>query len=116
MKSLASLLVILSLVGCSTFTQKEVLVQNVYVVRSASAAQKTIPPYNDPIDVSKATQIDLSKWIVASEKRTWELESLIAELIKFYEQPVTEADRAKLAADVKAAATKASEQKAAEGK
>lgn len=111
MKTLASILILLSLVGCSTFTQKEVLVQNVYVVRSASSEQKTIPPYTAPIDVSKATQIDLSKWIVSSEQRTWELEAIIAELIRFYEQPVSEAERAKLDASKKEAEAKASKGK-----
>lgn len=86
----------LALSGCDTFVKKEVLIQNQYIVRTATADQKVVPPYPAAIDIMTADQIALAKWISASEERTWRLESIIKELVDFYEMPVSQAERDKL--------------------
>ncbi len=89
MKIVLILSAVFFLVGCSTMTKQEVVTKNVYIVRTAVEDQKRVPPYPSAIDVSTANQLELAEWIAASEKRQWDLESIIDELIKFYEKPVT---------------------------
>jgi hypothetical protein len=81
--------------GCSTFTRKEVVVETKYVVRQASAAQKSLPPYPAGIDVKSANQLDLAKWITENEERQMRLERIIEELIKFYEKAPTKEETEK---------------------
>ena len=105
MKKHIIILSALLLSGCSfssMFVQKEVVVETKYVVRTASAAQKEIPPYPQAANPETANQLDLAKWIRDSEQRTWRLESIIEELVKFYEAPVTEEERKKLEEKTKA--------------
>lgn len=89
MKKLILILSLLSGCATSTFQNKEVLVQNAYIIRTATAEQKTLPPYPTPIDVTKADQTALAEWIVESEKRQLDLESIIRRLIEFYEAPAS---------------------------
>lgn len=77
----------LLLTGCETFTKKEVVVKTEYIVRSASNAQKELPPHPTPINIQSATQLELAQWIVETEKRMLDLESIIKRLIEFYEKP-----------------------------
>jgi PBP1b-binding outer membrane lipoprotein LpoB len=95
MKYLVAIIAALMLTGCfGTFeTKRDVVTETKYVVRTASAAQKQIPVYPAPIDVQTANQLELAQWIIANEKRQMDLESLIKELISFYEQPVTKEEK-----------------------
>ncbi len=96
MKALV-LVMCVALSGCALFQKKEteVVTRTQYVVRTASPAQKALPPQPTPIDVTKATQLELADWIVRTEKRMLDLESIIARLVEFYEKPVTEAEKPK---------------------
>lgn len=92
---LASILAAVFLTGCGTsgFLRKEVVVETRYIIRQASEAQKQLPPNPPPIDVSKATQLDLAEWIAQSERRTLDLEDLIRRLIEFYERPLKDDEK-----------------------
>jgi hypothetical protein len=96
MRSLLLIPVLLALVGCETFVKRETVVETRYVVRTAVEDQKRLPPYPPPIDVKTASQLELAQWILASEERQWRLEAIIAELIKFYEKPVTKEEQDKV--------------------
>jgi hypothetical protein len=89
MKRLLLIAVVLALTGCDTFVRKEVVVETHYVVRKATDQQKTLPPYPAPINVITADQIALAEWIAQSEKRQYDLESIIQRLIEYYEQAPT---------------------------
>lgn len=89
MKIVLILAAALLMTGCDTLVKREVVTKNIYIVRKAIDDQKRIPPYPPAIDVSTANQLELAEWIAASEKRQWDLEGILAELIKFYEKPVT---------------------------
>jgi hypothetical protein len=82
------LILAIALSACATVPEKEVVVETNYVVRTASADQKKLPPYPDPIDVKTADQSQLATWIAASEDRQRQLERITLELVKFYEAPV----------------------------
>lgn len=78
--------------GCASSrieTQKEIVIEYQYIIRTASAAQKAKPAYAQDINVKTATQLDLANWIKSNEERASRLESIIDELIKFYERPMT---------------------------
>lgn len=96
MKALVIVLCV-ALSGCALFEKKttEVVTRTQYVVRTASPAQKTLPPQPAQIDVTKATQLELAEWILQTERRMLNLESMIARLVEFYEKPPTEAEKAK---------------------
>jgi hypothetical protein len=83
------------LAACGTLGQvrTETVVETRYVIRQASAAQKQLPPNPAPIDVSKATQLDLAEWIAQSERRMLDLEDLIRRLIEFYERPLKDDEK-----------------------
>lgn len=98
MKVILVLLLALFVSGCGT-VKHEVVTKNIYIVRTAIDDQKRLPPYPTNIDIETATQVDLAEWIAASEKRQWDLESIIAELIKFYEQPAGESAAPSLVED-----------------
>lgn len=96
MKALMIAVLAASLTGCAfpdAFVRKEVVVETHYVVRKATAEQKKLPSQPEPIDVDTADQSALADWIVRSENRTMDLESIIKRLIEFYEKPVTDAER-----------------------
>jgi hypothetical protein len=78
------------LAGCSSVPkERTVYVPKVeYVVRTAPEALKQLPPYPEKIDVMKADQLTLADWLVKNEQYILGLESLLRELIKFYEAPV----------------------------
>lgn len=86
MKWFIIILACVFLPGCETFVRKEVVVETKYVVRKATAQQKTIPPFPAPINVATADQLALAEWIAQSERRQYDLESIISRLIEFYEQ------------------------------
>lgn len=75
--------------AASKETVTKVVTEYKYVVRTATKAQKTLPNYASPLDVSKSTQLDLATWITKNEERQLRLEAIIKELIDFYEQTVT---------------------------
>ena len=106
MKALLTLMLAGVLSGCAMtdgFVRKEVVIQTEYVLRKATDQQKAIPPQPSPIDVNTADQSALAEWIVRTEQRMMDLESIIKRLIEFYEKPVTEAERKKLEAEKPAA-------------
>lgn len=86
------LLLILCLVisGCAStsFKDTKVVTETHYVVRTATAQQKELPPYPANLDINTATQTDLANWIAENEDRQLKLELIIKELINFYESPV----------------------------
>lgn len=94
-KTLTSLAVALALVGCANtngFVTKEVVVQYQYVTRTATDQQKRIPPYPATINPTTASQLELAEWIKQSEERQWQLETIITELVRFYEKPFTQSE------------------------
>jgi len=95
MKTAVALLAALLLVGCGTtdFVRKEVVVETRYVIRKASEAQKQLPPMPAKIDPQSATQLELAEWMAQTEKRMMDLESLIKQLIVFYEKLPTEEEK-----------------------
>lgn len=91
MKNIISSIVILcliSLTGCATQKQTEVLVKTQYIVRTAPTQLKTLPAYPAPINVETADQVALAKWINSTDGYIYDLESMITNLINFYEKPV----------------------------
>lgn len=106
MKFLLVPLIVLLLSGCETLVKRETVVETRYIVRTAVEDQKRLPPYPPPIDVKTASQLELAQWITASEERQWRLEAIIAELIKFYEKPVTKEEQDKAKEASKPPATK----------
>ena len=88
------------------FKEKEVVTETVYVIRKATDQQKNLPPMPPPLNVEKADQLQLAEWIVKSEQRMMDLESIIRRLVEFYEKPITEEERKKLEQDKKATTTK----------
>lgn len=98
MKVVTTILLSLVLSGCAitdAFVRKEVVVETQYVVRKATDQQKMLPAQPSPIDVNTADQSALAEWIVQSERRMMDLESIIKRLVEFYEKPVTEEERKK---------------------
>lgn len=87
MKFLLSFFILVSLLGCETNPPK-IVVEKEYIVRTAPSNLKKLPEYPESIDLETANQIDLSNWILLNEERQWKLESMINELIKFYEAPI----------------------------
>lgn len=92
----------LLLAGCVTlpedpYTRVEVVTETKYVIRKASDQQKALPAYPANIDVTTATQSELAEWIAQSERRQYDLESIIRRLIQFYEQAVTPEEKAQAA-------------------
>lgn len=97
MKRLLALIPLVLLTACgTTVTQTEVVVQHNYIVRTASEEQKRLPAQPAPIDVTTANQTHLAEWIVQTEKRMMDLESIIRRLIEFYERPVTQDEKQKV--------------------
>lgn len=95
MKSLALILCAAVLSGCASntgYVNKQVVVQYQYVTRTATDQQKAIPPYPAAIDVATASQLELAEWIKQSEARQWSLESIVKELVAFYEKPFTQTE------------------------
>lgn len=80
------------LTACATTGYKDVqvLTKTEYVVRTATAQQKQIPPYPPNINVQTADQVQLANWIAETEERQLRLENIIQGLINFYEAPVVE--------------------------
>lgn len=102
MKLIAALILTLTLSGCALtdgFVRKEVVTETHYIVRKATDQQKALPAQPTPIDVATADQSALAEWIVRTEQRVLDLESIIKRLIEFYEKPVTEEERKKLEAE-----------------
>lgn len=89
-RMLIAVVAALALAGCDTFVRKEVVVETRYVVRKATDQQKALPPFPTPINVVTADQLALAEWIAQSEKRQYDLESIIKRLIEFYEKAPTE--------------------------
>jgi hypothetical protein len=91
-----ALLFCLLLVGCDSMVRtKEIVVPEYhYVVRTAPAELKRLPPYPPNIPASGATQVDLAQWIRATEERQYRLEGMITTLVKFYEAPAPAASAA----------------------
>lgn len=84
------------LAACGTVPQKpepQVVVKKEYVVRTADASLKAIPPLGPKIDPDKASQADLARWIKDTEEHRLKLEARITTLIEFYEKPVKEEDK-----------------------
>lgn len=114
MKSLITVLMALTLSGCALtdgFVRKEVVVETQYIVRKATDQQKALPPQPAPINVTTADQSALAEWIVRTEQRMLDLESIIRRLVEFYERPVTAEERKKLEAEKPAGAASAAESK-----
>jgi hypothetical protein len=89
------------LTGCTTVTKKEVVIETRYVVRTASEAQKRLPPHPRPINVDTANQAELAEWLAQSERRALDLEAIIRRLIEFYEMQPTEDEKKAVEGDNK---------------
>lgn len=111
MKLLTAALCALTLTACSTFRDVEVVKEYHYVVRQATDQQKNLPPMPEPLDVTTADQSALATWILRSEQRMMDLESIIKRLVEFYERPVNDEERRKLDEEKKAAEAKKAEAK-----
>lgn len=99
MKAIFLICVSCVLSGCALFdpfVKKEtvVITQYEYIVRQADESLKKKPPYPPPIDIATADQMALSYWLLQNENRMLDLEATIDRLIKFYEKPVSEEEKA----------------------
>ena len=81
------------LTGCSTCQERDILIDQNYVLRKAPAELYVIPEY-PTMDVVNATQADVADWVTRNEERSRELESKIQRLKDFFEKPPIEADKA----------------------
>lgn len=86
MKFILAFFVLVSLLGCET--TPKIVIEKEYIVRTAPSNLKKLPDYPESIDLETADQIELSNWILLNEERQWKLETMINELIKFYEAPI----------------------------
>ena len=86
MKLLATLILSLSLTGCAHFwkPERDVVVEQVYVVRIPPAETMKLPAPVPNLDVSKATQGDVAKWLVKKEDYTTSLEDKLKSIAKFF--------------------------------
>lgn len=85
------------LTGCATtgtgFTNTEVVVARSYVVRTAPDQLKTLPPLPPKIaDPATATNNQVATFINNTEQYVTDLESMLQNLVNFYEKPVTSAE------------------------
>jgi len=84
------LILALALSGCGITPQKpDVVFKTIYVVRTAPAELKMVPPV-PPKLAANATNTQVATWIVDTEERLKNLETQIRKLVEFYEAPVTE--------------------------
>jgi hypothetical protein len=70
--------------GCATQVQPTVLTQQNYLVRSAPASLKMLPPLPAPIP-AKPTNLQVARWISENEKYLQEIEARFHALVSFYE-------------------------------
>lgn len=82
MRFLAIILTVFMLSGCETL-EKITPVRTEYVVRIPPAETLTLPPEVPPLDVDKAKQSDVARWIAATETRMKTLEDKLIEVAKF---------------------------------
>jgi hypothetical protein len=97
MKRLITIALVLTLAGCAwdkPFVKPEQQMINrvEYVVRVPPADLMTLPPQVPSIDVDKAKQSDIAKWINANEGRTKSLEDKLIGVAKFLKGEQDKAD------------------------
>lgn len=77
--------------GCfQTVPEKEIIIKNNYVIRTAPEELKRLPTPPQSIDANAITGIDAAQWIKNTEAYILELEAKITILIDFYEKKPTE--------------------------
>lgn len=86
MKLLAALILSLSLTGCAHFwkPERDVVVEQVYIIKIPPAETMKLPEAVPDIDVKKATQGDVAKWLVKKEDYTTSLEDKLKAIAKFF--------------------------------
>lgn len=85
MKLLAALILALSLTGCAHWQpEKDTVVEQVYIIRIPPAETMKLPTPVPNIDVDKALQGDVAKWLVQKEKYTTDLEDKLKAIAKFF--------------------------------
>lgn len=93
---LAAVLVLSGCANMGNFKNTEVLVQKEYIVRTAPDTLKALPPLPaDLKDPNTASNSEVASWINDTEEYAANLESIIKNLIQFYEKPVTEQEKTK---------------------
>ena len=89
MKLLAIIASAALLTGCASLCEKpEMIVKTEVIKMKIPEALMEVPAYSKNIDVETATQADVSKFIVETEKRMYELERKLEEIKKFNDAPV----------------------------
>lgn len=84
MKYLVALLISFMLVGCGHMAVKPTVVEQQYIVRIPPADLITPPPKVEKLDVDKATQGDVSKWLLDKEAYTKSLEDKLKGIANFF--------------------------------
>ncbi len=89
MKPLLSIIIVVFLTGCANKTEliqqeKQIEVKTEYVIKIPPKELLQLPPKVSDIDVTRAKQGDVAKWILLNEERTRKLENMIIEMGKFF--------------------------------
>lgn len=87
MKLLITLLLAISLLGCAAWKPEKieplVVVQHEYILRIPPAEVMLLPPEVPQLDVDKAEQGDVAKWLYLYKDRMLALEGKLREVAKF---------------------------------
>lgn len=85
MKFLAALVLAFALTGCATWKpEQNTVVEQIYVMRIPPAETMKLPDPVVDIDIDKADQGDVSKWLLNKEKYTADLEDKLKSIAKFF--------------------------------
>lgn len=84
-KLLTAMMLAVALTGCATWKpEKEVVVQQVYVIRIPPAESMTLPDSVPNLDTEKMDEGDVARWLVKKENYTKSLEDKLKEIAKFF--------------------------------
>lgn len=85
MKYLAALFLALSLTGCATWCPvPDAVVKQEYIIRIPPAETMKLPTPVPNINVDKADQGEVAKWLLKKEEYTTSLEDKLKEIAKFF--------------------------------
>lgn len=107
------LMLVVLLSGCSLFQTKpdipkqqvvpEVATKLEYVIKIPPKELVTLPDQVPAIDVDAAKQSDIAAWVIASEKRTQQLENMLIGIANFFKTEQAKLDDAAAQTNAKAA-------------
>ena len=97
MKILSALFLMLVITGCSTTHELPPVEQKVaerveYLVRVPPAELLELPVEPVAVDVDKASQADIARWLIENEKYVREIKRRLVEIAKFLKNEQSKAD------------------------